>query len=117
MGNSRPPVAHPECMVFVRPLIPYTRSASWAPQRDPLRERTRPALLQLAPGTVVLLDETLMAPGQLKAEGVVSMQVGGVIRVTQQQSRVLLHMPPDGTTASYDSAASYVEDLGLPQIC
>ncbi|GIL43939.1 hypothetical protein Vafri_1523 [Volvox africanus] len=61
---------------------PYTSNrVSWAPQRDSARERTRPSPLQLAPGTVILLDETLMAPGQLKPEGVASMQaLAGVSR-------------------------------------
>ncbi len=36
-----------------------------------------PSPLQLAPGTVLLLDETAMAPGQLSERGVASMQVGG----------------------------------------
>lgn len=61
---------------------PLPRSLSWSPVRDVSRERTAPSPLQLAPGTVLLLDETVMAPGQLSSQGVVSMQVGnsGAVR-------------------------------------
>ncbi|GLI69999.1 hypothetical protein VaNZ11_014733 [Volvox africanus] len=73
------------CLVPLSVALPLTvescNGVSWAPQRDSVRERTRPSPLQLAPGTVVLLDETLMAPGQLKPEGVASMQaLAGVSR-------------------------------------
>ncbi|KXZ44175.1 hypothetical protein GPECTOR_71g536 [Gonium pectorale] len=47
---------------------------SWAPARDLSRERTAPSPLQLAPGTVLLLDETVMESGQLGEQGVASMQ-------------------------------------------
>ncbi|GLC58233.1 hypothetical protein PLESTB_001336100 [Pleodorina starrii] len=66
------------CLVPLSVALPLTvescNGVSWAPQRDPVRERTRPSPLQLAPGTLVLLDETMMVPGQLRPEGVASLQ-------------------------------------------
>eukprot|EP00198_Chlamydomonas_reinhardtii_P000712 XP_001690047.1 predicted protein [Chlamydomonas reinhardtii] len=66
------------CMVPLSVALPLSvegcNSLSWSPVRDVSRERTAPSPLQLAPGTVLLLDETVMAPGQLSSQGVVSMQ-------------------------------------------
>jgi hypothetical protein len=57
---------------------PYTvpaRSVAWSPQHDVARERTTPAPLQLPHGSLLLLDETVMATGRLNARGVHSLQV------------------------------------------
>lgn len=45
--------------------------------RDYDRERTSASPLVVAPGTVLLLDESGLAPGQLGQQGTASLQVRG----------------------------------------
>ncbi|KAG2449005.1 hypothetical protein HYH02_005759 [Chlamydomonas schloesseri] len=75
------------CLVPLSVALPLSvegcNSLSWSPVRDVSRERTAPSPLQLAPGTVLLLDETVMAPGQLNSQGVVSMQA--LLALARQQ--------------------------------
>ncbi|GFR39843.1 hypothetical protein Agub_g339 [Astrephomene gubernaculifera] len=74
-------------LVPLSAALPLTVEAcngvSWAPARDLSRERTAPSPLQLPPGTLLLLDETVMAPGQLSSRGVASMQA--LMAVARQQ--------------------------------
>ncbi|KAG2495636.1 hypothetical protein HYH03_006236 [Edaphochlamys debaryana] len=56
---------------------------SWAPARDPSRERTAPSPLQLPPGCCLVLDETVMEAGQLGPKGIASLQA--IMAVARQQ--------------------------------
>lgn len=50
-------------------------AAAWAPAKDYQRGRLARGALQLAQGTLVVVDETGMAAGQVEAGGVKNLQV------------------------------------------
>lgn len=49
--------------------------ASWTPRQDHGTNRLVGGPLQLAPGTQLLLDETVLAAGQLLSTGILNLQV------------------------------------------
>lgn len=59
----------------------------FAPCRDNATNRLHKALLQLLDGTVLLMDETVMATGQLMEQGVQNVQVRGWVRDFSAQGR------------------------------
>lgn len=51
-------------------------AARWTPSRSNGSSRLSHTRLQLAPGTLVVLDETVLAAGQLHETGIGNLQVG-----------------------------------------
>jgi hypothetical protein len=69
-------------------------AAAWAPAKDYQRGRLARGALQLAQGTLVVVDETGMAAGQVEAGGVKNLQVGVQHRRAGLMITTLL-WPPD----------------------
>ena len=62
---------------FARPgghLFPFSRLSRWKPKKDFDANRLQSGLLQLAPGTLLVLDETQMETGTLDEAGVQAVQ-------------------------------------------
>jgi hypothetical protein len=55
--------------------ISSLNSARWSPSRDNGSTRLTHTRLQLAAGTLVVVDETVLATGQLNETGIVNLQV------------------------------------------
>jgi hypothetical protein len=61
--------------------ISALNAARWTPSRNNGSSRLSHTRLQLAPGTLVVLDETVLAAGQLNETGIGNLQVGAGVAV------------------------------------
>jgi hypothetical protein len=100
--------------------LPLGRAAlgarRWAPRRAPGGRRLAPAPLQLAPGTQVLLDETVMAAGALDARALANLgalaALAGRQRVPYDFGFFALEQPADAPVTILSAGPTLLKGAG-----